>query len=166
MRGARSRRYTARRTDSFTYYRVRSLESAIQRNEPEFRYETIRQRNSNYDSRDIRYLERYLRSSQRRAYEEACRVRRQAVKQAWRMERELVKRTGRGTRDWTPEEIGELKETGRVTGYHGHHINSLTSRPEFASEPYNIIFLTPKEHLHHGHGGNWRNPSSGNFIYR
>jgi RHS repeat-associated protein len=48
-----------------------------------------------------------------------------AVREAWRQEAELVKRTGRGTRQWTPSEINELRQNGKVAGYEGHHINDV-----------------------------------------
>ena len=46
-----------------------------------------------------------------------------AVKDAWKAEKRLVERTGRGSRRWTKKELKELKETGKVKAYEGHHIN-------------------------------------------
>ncbi len=92
-------------------------------------------------------------------------VRRAAVRKAWAQERQLVVRTTRGTREWTRAEIQELLERGRVDGYHGHHINSVSSHPHLAGDPNNISFVTPDEHFEL-HNFNWRNPTSGPMLER
>jgi hypothetical protein len=92
-------------------------------------------------------------------------LRRAAVAQAWKDERALFAETGSGTRDWTEAEGNELLRTGKVSGYHGHHINSVKQFPQHAGNPNNIRFLTPGEHLA-AHSGNWRNPTSGVFLER
>ena len=89
-----------------------------------------------------------------------------AVKDAWKAEKRLVERTGRGSRRWTKKELKELKETGKVKGYEGHHINSVKGHPEDAGDPSNIEFVKKGgEHLSR-HNGNYRNPSSGKKINR
>jgi len=82
-------------------------------------------------------------------------ARRQAVKQAWRHERAKVLKTGRGTYDWTPDQIKELLNTGKVKGFDGHHINSVNDATGLAGNPDNIRFLPDKEHktLHKEKGG-------------
>lgn len=64
------------------------------------------------------------------------------------------------------KELKELKETGKVKGYEGHHINSVKGHPEDAGDPSNIEFVKKGgEHLSR-HNGNYRNPSSGKKINR
>jgi hypothetical protein len=93
-------------------------------------------------------------------------LRRSAVSSAWKEERELVLETGQGTRRWTKAEITELKTSGKVKGYHGHHINSVNGSPELAGDPNNIEFVKGvKENLQR-HGGNFRNQTQGSLINR
>ncbi len=96
---------------------------------------------------------------------DADRDRRRAVELAWKMEQQLVSSTGRGTRDWTELEIKELLATGKVSGYQGHHINSVSSNPQQAANPNNIQFLKPSEHLD-VHGGNWNKSTWGPLLTR
>jgi len=63
------------------------------------------------------------------------------VKVAWKNEKKLVEETGIGSRKWSEEEIKELKETGTVKGYEGHHLKSVKDYPESAGDPHNIEFL-------------------------
>jgi RHS repeat-associated protein len=93
-------------------------------------------------------------------------ARRKAVKDAWALEKELVIKTGRGTRDWTRKELAELKKTGKVKGYEGHHINNVAENPRLAGDASNIKFVKGrKEHLNE-HDGNFQNPTSGELIDR
>jgi RHS repeat-associated protein len=92
-------------------------------------------------------------------------ARRRAVDRAWQQERDMVRREGRGTRDWTAAERAELLARGRVSGYHGHHINNAAMYPELAGNPNNIVFRTPREHFGE-HNQNWQNPTSGPLINR
>ena len=93
-------------------------------------------------------------------------LRQKAVKDAWKAEKRLVERTGHGSRRWTKKELKELKETGKVKGYEGHHINSVKGHPEDAGGPSKIEFVKKgREHLSR-HNGNYRNPSSGKKINR
>ena len=86
-----------------------------------------------------------------------------AVKKAWKNEQELVRTTGQGTRNWTPAQMKELLNTGKVKGFVGHHMKSVKGFPNLAGEPNNIQFLTRAEHLL-AHGGNWRNITYGRYI--
>ena len=89
-----------------------------------------------------------------------------AVSQAWKQEAELVRQTGQGTVDWTPAQIEELLENGKVQDFEGHHINSVNGHPELARDPNNIRFANGRtEHLEL-HNGNWRNPTEGPLIRR
>jgi hypothetical protein len=60
----------------------------------------------------------------------------------------------------------ELKETGKVEGYEGHHVNNVADNPKLAGDPNNIKFVKGRnEHLSE-HGGNFKNTTSGDLIYR
>lgn len=95
--------------------------------------------------------------------------RQNAVKQAWKEEQALVKSGHQGTRQWTRAELDELKRTGKVSGYEGHHINSALYNPEYAGLSKNIKFVKKSptnEHLEYEHSGNYQNPTFGNFLNR
>ena len=93
-------------------------------------------------------------------------LRRSAVKKAWKNERNNVINGGPGSsRLWTSSEKVELLKTGKVKGYHGHHMFSVNRFPSLAGESSNIQFLTPKEHLC-AHRGNWRNATFGPYVPR
>jgi len=64
------------------------------------------------------------------------------VARARQAEVDLVLRTGKGTRNWTKEEIAYIKKHGTLPdGYIGHHINSVIGHPEWAGDPRNIDFV-------------------------
>ncbi|HFI0564097.1 TPA: hypothetical protein ACGO35_001822 [Streptococcus suis] len=89
-----------------------------------------------------------------------------AVRAAWKRERELVLQ-GTGTRDWTPEQQQDIFEKGKAydengVAFHGQHMKSVSSYPEYQGDPGNIQFLTRKEHLE-AHDGCWRNPTNWYF---
>lgn len=92
-------------------------------------------------------------------------ARRNAVDKAWKQEKELVEKTDKGTRNWNEKELEELKKTGRVSGYDGHHINNVHDHPEMAGDPNNIKFLTRDEH-YDAHDGDWTNATKGDLIDR
>ncbi|WP_121616337.1 T7SS effector LXG polymorphic toxin [Virgibacillus halodenitrificans] len=94
-------------------------------------------------------------------------LRQKSVRQAWKAERELVEKTGRGSRDWTPDELDQLLTTGKVRGYEGQHMKSANEYPDFAGDPDNIQFLKGRtmdknEHLD-AHEGNYKNPTNGYY---
>jgi RHS repeat-associated protein len=89
-----------------------------------------------------------------------------AVRKAWAQEKALIEETGRGTRPWTKAELKELKETGKVSGYEGHHVNSVKARPELAGNPDNIKFTKGRSGHLAEHGGNFKNQTSGDLIDR
>jgi RHS repeat-associated protein len=92
-------------------------------------------------------------------------LRRKAVNDAWAAEQDMVAQTGQGTRPWTEAEKAELLATGRVSGYQGHHISSVSANPQMAGDPNNIQFVRPGEHLDL-HNGDWHNPTWGPVIPR
>ena len=89
-----------------------------------------------------------------------------AVEKAWRQEQQLVKRTGQGTNNWTAAEKAELLQTGRVSGYEGHHINSVKGHPGLAGDASNVKFVRGRAGNLAEHGGNFRNPTSGALLSR
>ena len=83
-------------------------------------------------------------------------VRQTGIDRAWRLEVELIRRTGRGSRDWTSEEIMRIRggEFYRDLGYTGHHINRVQDAPAWKGDPRNIQFLKQgkgEEHMAFGH---------------
>lgn len=90
------------------------------------------------------------------------RERQKAVRDAWKNERELVKQ-GKGTRNWSKEEREELLSTGKVSGYEGHHMKSVSLYPEHAGNSKNIQFLNEEEHLNGAHQGNYHNLTNGYY---
>jgi hypothetical protein len=72
----------------------------------------------------------------------------------------------------SPEQIDELKSTGKVSGFTDHDINNVESNPAWAGDPRNIVFLSngPSggDHLNslQGHRGNYQNATSGRLIDR
>ena len=92
-------------------------------------------------------------------------ARSKAVRLSKRQEIELVQKTGRGTRDWRGSELRQLKSGKFPKDYHGHHINNVARFPDSTSNPDNIRFATPKEHLRLHHG-DWRNNTSGKMFNR
>ena len=88
--------------------------------------------------------------------------RQKAVREAWRIEKEHVA-LGEGTRDWTPEQQQEMMENGKVEGFEGHHMKSVSNYPEHAGNPENIQLLSEKEHFEGAHQGNFRNLTNGYY---
>lgn len=95
-------------------------------------------------------------------------LRSKGVSKAWARERALVSK-GRGTRNWSVAEQKELLRTGRVKGYQGHHMKSVSKYPGYAADPKNIQFLNARkgnnEHLK-AHKGDYRNESDGRYSVR
>jgi RHS repeat-associated protein len=88
-------------------------------------------------------------------------ARRNAVNRAWTKEKNMVKTTGEGTRKWADEQKTELLARKRVTGYVGHHTNSVKTHPELAGKDENITFVHKDDHIPIVHGGNTHNSTSG-----
>lgn len=80
-----------------------------------------------------------------------------AVRNAWKLEYNNVANGGNSiTRIWTYEQQIELLNTGKVSGFEGHHIKSVSGFPHLRGDPANIQFLTQAEHFA-AHNYNWRN---------
>ena len=94
-----------------------------------------------------------------------ARARRKAVKEAWKQERELVAKTGQGTRSWSGKQRMELLKKGKVKGFEGHHINSVSGLLDLAGNPNNIRFVTRPEHFAL-HSYNWQTVTTGKLIDR
>lgn len=94
------------------------------------------------------------------------RDRQKAVRDAWSREKELVKE-GRGTVAWTEEQQKEILDTGRVKGYEGQHMKSVSEYPEYAASADNIQLLTHEDHLAaHNYGEEkhgYRSPTNGYY---
>lgn len=76
-----------------------------------------------------------------------------------------VKMGGAGSADWNPNERAELLNSGKVRGVEGHHTNNVADHPELQTDPDNITFYRDrKSHLREGHGGDFRNSSSGPLV--
>jgi len=93
-------------------------------------------------------------------------LRRRAVALAWKQEQNMVAKTGRGTVNWTDAERAELLNSGRVSGYVGHHINDVARNPGLAGEPNNIKFVEGQEGNLAEHGGNFQRGTRGTLLNR
>jgi RHS repeat-associated protein len=88
------------------------------------------------------------------------------VRRAIELEVKLV-RAGKGTLKWTKEEIEYIKRTGTLPdGIVGHHINDVHTWPDWAGDPRNIRFVRGRPGNLGEHGGNYRNPTTGELIDR
>ena len=88
-----------------------------------------------------------------------------AVKKAWKAEAENVRNGGSGiTRVWSPNERAQLLSKGKVFGYVGHHMKSVSGYPMYAGDASNIQFLTRAEHFR-AHSFNWQTVTNGFFEY-
>ena len=88
-----------------------------------------------------------------------------AVREAWKNEKILVEQ-GKGSRLWSQSEIAELKSKGYVSGYYGHHMQSVKMKPTQAANPDNIQFLSYDEHINGAHGGSTHNLTNGYYNPR
>jgi RHS repeat-associated protein len=93
-------------------------------------------------------------------------LRRSAVRQAWKQEQARVAAGKQGTVNWTAAQKTELLQTGRVSGFEGHHINSVNGNAALAGEPNNIKFVEGRAGNLAEHGGSFRNPTSGSLLSR
>jgi hypothetical protein len=89
------------------------------------------------------------------------------VQRASALEVKLVRLTGKGTMNWTPEEIALIKKTGKLPkGIIGHHINNAAEYPEWAGDPRNIQFVRGQSENLKKHGGAFQNRTQGPLIDR
>jgi hypothetical protein len=97
----------------------------------------------------------------------------QAVELAWRFERAVLELGGKGTREWTIDQVNEILAYGKPSNhtgfvsdrFEGHHINNVANNPLQQGDPDNISFLTRKEHLD-AHSGDWHTSTSGRIHNR
>ena len=90
--------------------------------------------------------------------------RQNAVRRAWEDEEEKVK-NGTSKYNWSPDQINQIKNNGKVAGYEGCHIKDVQFSPSQAGDPNNIIFAEKDVHLNMIHGGNYKNESKwGKFV--
>jgi hypothetical protein len=68
------------------------------------------------------------------------------------------------SRVWTEDQILELKSTGKVKGFNGHHIYSVSGYPTLAGSASNIQFLTRAEHFK-AHSKDWKTVTDKYFDY-
>jgi hypothetical protein len=71
-----------------------------------------------------------------------------------------------GTVTWTAAQRAELVATGRVSGFVGHHINSVNGHAEMAGNPENIKFVDGQKANLVEHGGDFRNVTEGPLMNR
>ncbi len=106
-------------------------------------------------------------------------LRNQAVDDFWENERQSILKDGKGSRDWTPEQIEQilnfdengnmkssagvaqyLDDAGNLQSYQGHHLLNVDAHPEYAGDWRNIQPLTASEHISGAHAGNTHIPTS------
>lgn len=92
--------------------------------------------------------------------------RNRAIREAWENEKSLVLE-GKGTRDWTDEQQGQIAEKGKAyddqgRAFEGQHMKCVSAYPEYLDDPRNIQFLSREEHLA-AHGGSWMNQTNGYY---
>ena len=93
-------------------------------------------------------------------------LRRAAVREAWKREQARVAAGKPGSVNWTAAQKAELLQTGRVSGFEGHHINSVNGNPKLAGDPRNIKFVEGRAGNLAEHGGNFRNVTTGKLMNR
>lgn len=91
--------------------------------------------------------------------------RRKAVDDAWARERNILKTDPSLSKyNWSPDEILEIINKGRASGYDGHHIVAVkdligTARESLIASADDIVFIKDTSHLF-AHGGNFQNSTN------
>jgi len=94
-------------------------------------------------------------------------ARKKAIRRAWAVERERAARGLKTAIDFTDAERAELLKTGKIAGWEGHHINSVSANDlESAIDPNNIKFVRGRAAHLEEHAGDFRNATSGPLIDR
>ncbi len=89
----------------------------------------------------------------------------QGVKLAKDYERADIAMGGKGSGDWTAEDIAKIRRGEWVEGAEGHHINNVADHQELQANPDNIKYYRNREdHVNKGHGGDVNNESHGDLI--
>lgn len=92
-------------------------------------------------------------------------ARSRGVQRAWEYERADVEMGGKGSGEWTEEQLEEIRNTGKVRGAEGHHQRNVADHPGQQADPDNIKFYKDRQtHLDEGHGGDWHNESDADTI--
>lgn len=92
-------------------------------------------------------------------------ARNRGVQRAWEYERADVEMGGKGSAEWTEEQLEEIRANGKVRGAEGHHQRNVADHPEQQADPDNIKFYKDRQtHLDEGHGGDWHNESDADTI--
>jgi hypothetical protein len=91
-----------------------------------------------------------------------------AVVRAKSLEVKLVQLTGKGTVDWTPQEIAYIKANNELPprSVVGHHINNVAEYPNWQGDPRNIRLVRGQNANLEAHGGNFQNSTNGPLIDR
>jgi RHS repeat-associated protein len=94
-------------------------------------------------------------------------LRKAAVRRAWRAERKALRESGETSMKLSAKEKDELLKTGKVTGWEGHHINSVNHHSlELAEDPNNIKFVKGRKAHLAEHDGHFQNKTTGDLIDR
>lgn len=93
-------------------------------------------------------------------------LRNKGVGLAWRYEQAELQMGGNGTSDWSQEQRQEILGEGKVRGAEGHHINNVANHLEDQANPDNIRFAKSRAEHQDMHGGDFRNPTTGEPIDR
>lgn len=93
-------------------------------------------------------------------------LRNKGVSLAWKYEQAELQMDGGGSRDWSDTQKREILEHGKVRGAEGHHINNVSDHLYDQTNPDNIKFAKTRAEHQEMHGGDFRNPTSGEHIDR
>ena len=85
---------------------------------------------------------------------------------AWLYEKWELIMGGKGTADWTDNQIKEIIEKGSARGAEMHHINNVADHPKEQGNPDNIQATKSREEHQKLHNGDFRNKTEGSTIDR
>lgn len=89
----------------------------------------------------------------------------QGVKLAKAYEKADIAMGGRGSGNWTDQDIQAIRNGEWVDGAEGHHINNVADHPTLQQDPDNIMYYrTREDHVKYGHNGDVNNESHGDLI--
>ncbi|XP_054706781.1 teneurin-m-like [Uloborus diversus] len=73
-------------------------------------------------------------------------AKRQAVSHRWSQERDIISSNQRGPLKWTEREKEQILSSGYASGYSGEYFHEVSSYPELADDPSNIVFHKNERH--------------------
>lgn len=127
----------------------------------------------NYSSTSIKKIRSKVdsRTATRNEYKKLEQSRRLAnrrkagVREFWRQERERLRNNQKGTRNWSAEQIRDIK-AGRTPKLNGkplqsHHTYTVNKYPHLANKGQIIYPVTFDEHFYGFHNGNFKNSLPG-----